>query len=110
MLAFLRDANDAWSTIRSFDTLFRNLSPRADQILPMVLADNGSDFSNPARTEADADGVVRTRMFYCNSSAPHQKGSAERNHELIRYFIPKGKDRDFLTLEMVAHMKEGTML
>ena len=29
--------------------------------------------------------------YHCNPSAPYQKGSAERNHEFIRFFIPKGK-------------------
>ena len=34
----------------------------------------------------------RTRLYYCDPGAPYQKGSAERNHEFIRMFIPKGTD------------------
>ena len=37
-------------------------------------------------------GNIRTRIFYCDPSAPYQKGSAERNHEFIRCFLPKGTD------------------
>jgi hypothetical protein len=33
-------------------------------------------------------------MFYCDPQAPFQKGSAERNHEFIRRFLPKGKSLD----------------
>ena len=40
------------------------------------------------------DGVRRTRLYYCDPNAPYQKGSAERNHEFIRCFIPKGVDLD----------------
>ena len=31
-------------------------------------------------------------MFYCNPSAPNQKGACENNHEFIRRIIPKGID------------------
>ena len=31
-------------------------------------------------------------MFYCNPSAPNEKGACENNHEFIRRVIPKGKD------------------
>ena len=51
------------------------------------------------------DGVRRTRLYYCDPQAPYQKGSAERNHEFIRCFIPKGTDlgqysQDDITLMM----------
>ena len=107
MLAFLRDANDSSSAIQAFDELFLKLSDDAPMVMPVVLADNGSEFSNPSRIERGMDGSVRTRMFYCDPSAPHQKGSAERNHELIRYFLPKGTDMGFLSQEMVDHMMDN---
>ncbi len=62
------------------------------RIFKVCLADNGSEFSNPAAIEFDKDGLRRTRIFYCDPNAPFQKGSAERNHEFIRLFIQKGKD------------------
>ena len=93
MLAFLRDANNAKSVIDIFDSLYEGLGPNDFQhIFTLLLADNGSEFSNPKAIEFTADGNRRTRMFYCNPSAPYQKGSCERNHEFIRCCIPKGKD------------------
>ena len=76
-----------------FDQLYIEL--RSDifiEIFPVLLADNGSEFSNPAAIELDSQGNRRTSMFYCNASAPYQKGSCENNHELIRRIIPKGID------------------
>ena len=48
--------------------------------------------------------IPRTKVFYCNPSAPYQKGACERNHELIRYFIPKGKDFKQYTQDQINLM------
>ena len=39
----------------------------------------------------------RTNVFYCDPSAPYQKGACEVNHELIRRILPKGSSFDDLT-------------
>lgn len=93
MLAFLRDYNDSQSVIEIFERLYLELRPdRFVEIFKVCLADNGSEFSNPKAMEFDRLGNLRTRIFYCDPSAPYQKGSAERNHEFIRMFLPKGTD------------------
>ena len=93
MLAFLRDSNNAKSVIDIFNSLFEGLgSDDFQKVFRLLLADNGSEFSDPKAIEFSPDGVRRTMMFYCNPSAPYQKGSCERNHEFIRCCIPKGKD------------------
>ena len=98
MLAFLRDSNTAKSVEDIFDVLYRELGKDCFcRIFPLLLADNGSEFSNPARIEFDENHLRRTRVFYCDPNAPYQKGSAERNHEFIRCFIPKGKDLSLFT-------------
>lgn len=98
MLAFLRDANTAKSVEDIFDALYTDLGQDCfSNIFPLLLADNGSEFSNPSRIEFDENQFRRTRVFYCDPNAPYQKGSAERNHEFIRYFIPKGKDLSAFT-------------
>ena len=63
----------------------------------MVLGDNGSEFSNPGAIETDAQGNLRTRVFYCDPSAPYQKGAIENNHTLLRRIIPKGTSLDAFT-------------
>ena len=37
-------------------------------------------------------GNLRTRLFYCDPQASHQKGSLENNHIELRYICPKGTD------------------
>lgn len=95
MLAFVREHNDSQSVIDIFERLYLVLRPdRFMEIFKVCLADNGSEFSNPSAIELDRQGNLRTRIFYCDPSAPYQKGSAERNHEFIRMFIPKGSSLD----------------
>ena len=92
-LAFLRDANDSKSVTDIFDALYKLLGfENFTKILPICLADNGTEFSDHFGIEADSDGVIRSRLFYCNPSSPSQKGACENNHEFIRRIIPKSTD------------------
>lgn len=58
---------------------------------PVLLTDNGSEFKNPWDIETDDDGRHRTYVFYCDPYVSNQKGRLEKNHEYIRYVIPKGR-------------------
>ena len=105
MLAFLRDRNDAKSVENIFESLYQSLGhERFSSIFQLCLADNGSEFSNPSHIEFASDGSRRTRVFFCNPQAPYQKGSAERNHEFIRCFIPKGTDIGQYTQDDITRM------
>ena len=90
MLAFLRDANTARSVTEIFDYLFKTLGEvNFEKLFPVILTDNGSEFSNPKAIEYGTSGRLRSRVFYCDPSAPYQKGSLEVNHTLIRRVLPK---------------------
>lgn len=105
MLAFLRDYNDSKSVIDIFERLYKKMGQKHfTNVFRLCLTDNGSEFSNPNAIEFDKLGNRRTRLFYCNPSAPYQKGSAERNHEFIRYFIPKGTDMSAYTQKDISLM------
>ncbi|EYE87155.1 transposase [Fervidicella metallireducens AeB] len=98
MMAFIRDANTSQSVINIFEDLYWELNPdNFNKLFPIILTDNGSEFSNPSSIEFDKLGNRRTRIFYCNPSAPQQKGAAENNHEMIRRVIPKGHSLDKFT-------------
>lgn len=108
MLAFLRDYNDSKSVIEIFNKIYAILgTAQFKKIFPVCLADNGSEFSNPKAIEQDSAGTERTSVFYCDPSAPYQKGSAERNHEFIRFFIPKGKSMDPYSQEDISAMMDN---
>ena len=106
MLAFLRDANTSGSVIRIINAIDKVLGKATfNQLFPVILTDNGSEFSNPKEIEyRKSIPCLRTRVFYCDPSAPYQKGSCEVNHELIRRILPKGTSFDELTQEDIFLM------
>lgn len=105
MLAFIRDANTSQSVIDIFNRLNEEIgTDQFRELFPVLLGDNGSEFSNPTAIEHTPEGVVRSRVFYCDPSAPYQKGAVENNHTLIRRIIPKGKPLDRFTQEEITRM------
>ena len=70
----------------------------------VILTDNGAEFKNPQLLETSLSGKRRTRIFYCDPMASWQKGRLERNHEFIRYIIPKGRSFDGLSTKGVTLM------
>ena len=99
MLAFIREHNDAQSVIDIFNNIQKILTiAKFKELFPLILTDNGSEFSNPTEIEFDMKtGELRTQIFYCHPSSPFEKGSCEVNHELLRRILPKGTSFDNLT-------------
>ena len=92
-LAFYRESNTSQSVIDIFNQLYESLGlDTYRKLFPVLLADNGTEFSNPEALEFDKNGNRRSYVFYCNPSSPGQKGACENNHEFIRRVIPKGVD------------------
>jgi len=107
MLAFLRERNTSQSVIDIFSALRAVLGATGfKRLFPVILTDNGSEFSNPKAIEYGFDGSSRTRIFYCDPSSPHQKGALEVNHEFIRRILPKGSSFDDLTQDDVSLMMD----
>ncbi len=91
MLAYLRDANDSKSVTLIFEKLFSSLgADNFEKLFPVILTDNGSEFSNPKAIEFIDGTKQRTRIFYCDPQSPFQKPEIENNHEMLRRIIPKG--------------------
>jgi IS30 family transposase len=105
MLAYLRDANTSKSVMDIFQMLWKVLGKKSFmELFPVILTDNGSEFSNPAAIEfgpevsrSDEENNRRTHLFYCNPSSPFEKGAIENNHEFIRRILPKSTSFDHLT-------------
>jgi IS30 family transposase len=105
MLAFLRDRNTSQTVIDRFNALYELLGADCFKTLfPVILTDNGSEFSNPKALEFDAVGNRRTYIFYCDPHASWQKPNVELNHEFIRKILPKGISMNALTQGDVDRM------
>jgi IS30 family transposase len=105
MLAFIRERNTSQSVIDIFNMLYKLLGVDAfTSMFPLLLGDNGSEFSNPLKLEFDSDGIRRTSVFYCDPNAAFQKPHVELNHEFIRRILPKGTSFDNLDQDAINLM------
>ena len=103
MLAYLLDSKEMEGTVSTIDHLEEVLGKDLFRFLfPVILTDNGTEFADPDLFEFSEDGTKRTSLFYCDPRRSEQKGGIEKNHEYIRYVIPKGKPFDELTQEKVT--------
>lgn len=95
MLIFVLAQKSQECVIEVFDTLSEKLGIQTFKTLfPTILTDNGTEFQFPQRLECDKNGEIRTKIYYCNPNSSWQKGMLEKNHEYIRYVIPKGQSLD----------------
>ena len=91
MLAFIMYEKTQKEVLRIFNMLEYELGNELfEKTFPIILTDNGIEFGDPLSLEFNSEGLGRTRIFYCNPRASYQKGMIEKNHEFIRYVLPKG--------------------
>ena len=100
MLMFLMRDGKADTVVEQFDMLTGLLGlEEFHKIFPVILTDNGSEFKHTRELETTDDGKKRTKVFYCDPQASWQKPQIEKNHEFIRYVLPKGKTLNPYTQE-----------
>lgn len=102
LLAFLmnhKTMKDVASVFYNIRKKLKNIGITQSTLMPVVLTDNGSEFTDPALIECDHNGEVLSKVFYCNPNASYQKGHLENNHSNLRRILPKGTSFDYLTQE-----------
>jgi len=98
MLIFLLPADRREYVREVFDMLYDGLGPETyGRLFPLILTDNGSSFKSPAVFERENGSGGHTQVYFCDPMASWQKGRLERNHEFIRYILPKGHTFSGLT-------------
>lgn len=70
-------------------------------LLPVILTDNGGEFSKVLPIESGVEGDVDSKLFFCDPNMPSQKPHVEKNHTLFRDIVPKGSSFDSFTQETV---------
>ena len=105
MLIFLLARNTQADVCEIFEAIETVLgTEKMQELFEVVLTDNGAEFKNPSLLERNLSGQRRTHIFYCDPMASWQKGRLERNHEFIRYILPKGCPFTSLTKAQVITM------
>ena len=61
------------------------------KLFQVILTDNGHEFFDVNNIECiQSSGEYVTHLFFCDPHMSCQKGMIEKNHEFIRYILPKG--------------------
>ena len=69
-----------WNQIKDF------MKKYFDKVFKSITTDNGTEFSDFLNIIKD----TKAQIYFCHPYYSGEKGTNERNNEIIRYFIPKG--------------------
>lgn len=92
MLIFKLESQTSEEVSRIFNIL-QTLIPYDDykRLFEVILTDNGHEFFDVLNIECmHSTGEQVTKLFFCDPHMSCQKGMIEKNHEFIRYILPKG--------------------
>ena len=70
-------------------------------VMPLLLTDNGGEFSNINSFMNNCNGEKETELFFCEPYRSSEKPRVEKNHTLFRDICPKGTSFDSFTQEDV---------
>lgn len=101
MLIFKLESQTTDEVTRIFETL-QALIPLDiyKNLFQIILTDNGHEFFDVSNIECiHSTGEYVTHLFFCDPHASNQKGAIEKNHEFIRYILPKGSSFKNITQE-----------
>ena len=89
----MRDQTAA-SVVDALDRLERKYGVRRfKQVFRSITVDNGHEFMDCAGMERSITGRgERTHLYYCHPRYPGERGSNEKQNQMIRWFFPKGTD------------------
>lgn len=70
-------------------------------LFPVLLTDNGGEFSCVNEIENNSDGFSESKVFFCEPNAPYENPHIEKNHTLFRDIVPTGTSFDNFTQDTV---------
>lgn len=104
MIGLLLDnktAAEASDKIMKLKSTLKNAGFSFGKLAPVLLTDNGGEFSNVFAFENDADGNSESSLFFCEPRSPEEKAEIEKNHTMFRDIVPKGTSFDNFTQDTV---------
>ncbi|MDO4837100.1 MAG: IS30 family transposase [Clostridia bacterium] len=96
-----KSAAEAAEKITAFKKKLAAFGFSFGEFFPVLLTDNGGEFSCVSAFENSIDEEKETSVFFCDPNAPYQKPHVENNHTLFRNIVPTGSSFDGFTQETV---------
>lgn len=101
------------SNVKNVDDAFSDLKlllgiQLYKKVIDIILTDNGSEFYDPIHIETDLNtGESLCSVYYCHPNSPEEKPELEKNHEYIRYVLPKKTSFQNLTKENIKKLEDN---
>jgi len=96
-----KTADEAASKVRALKIDLDIADIRFGDVFPLLLTDNGGEFSNVFAFTESLDCEIETNLFFCDPYRSCQKPKVEKNHTLFRDIVPKGSSFDTFTQDTV---------
>lgn len=107
-LMFLMPDGTMASVVAVLDMLEKKLgSFNFRRIFQTITVDNGSEFQDCAGMERSCIRTVRrTHLYYCHPRCPGERGSNEKQHQIVRWHFPKGTNFEEVTDERMREVQD----
>jgi len=89
-----KSAAEAGTRIIALKKHLRNAGFSFGDLFPVLLTDNGGEFSHVLDFELDPDGVKESFLFFCHPYHSWEKPHVEKNHTILRDICPKSSSFD----------------
>ncbi len=98
----------AASVVKALDKLEREYGRRFSKIFKTITFDNGGEFADTEGIERSVykNGGQRTKAYYCHPYSSYERGSNEKQNQMIRRWLPKGTNFDHVTMKQIAKVEE----
>lgn len=103
MIGILLENKTSAEVARKMKSLKQQLADNGfsfSQIFPLLLTDNGGEFSCVDEIENNGDDP-QSKLFFCDPHMPSEKARIEKNHTLFRDIVRKGASFDSFTQDTV---------
>lgn len=104
MVGLLLENKTATEAAAKFQSLKADLNAahfNFGDIAPLLLTDNGGEFSLASAFENDLCGNLESHLFFCEPCSPYEKAEIEKNHTLFRDIVPSGSSFDGFSQDTV---------
>ena len=86
-MIFKIKAKKAEEVVKKFNQIKNFMKTHFNKVFKSFITDNGTEFSDFLALVKD----TKSDIYFCHPYCSGEKGTNERNNEIIRYFIPKGE-------------------
>ncbi|MDR0249507.1 MAG: IS30 family transposase [Oscillospiraceae bacterium] len=96
----------AAATVRALDRLEYKYGELFPCVFKSITMDNGSEFADCEGMERSIYGGKRTKCYYCHPYSSFERGSNEKQNQMLRRHFPKGTDFDRVSEEEVSRVED----